>query len=655
MCGICGFVDSPPDLSAEELHACATRMSGCLRHRGPDDAGSWVDAEAGIALGHRRLSIIDLSPLGHQPMCSASGRYVIIFNGEIYNFKILRVELEGLGHGFRGRSDTEVMLAAFEQWGPLYATRRFNGMFAFALWDRSARCIYLARDRMGEKPLYYGWQGGTFLFASELKSLRQHPAFKNEINRDALALFMQYSYIPAPFSIYAGIFKLPPGTLLTLDFSTAEKIASARPRPVEYWSLQRAAQHGLLHTFTGTEQEAMAEFDALLRDAVKLRMEADVPLGAFLSGGVDSSTMVALMQAQSSRPVKTFTIGFHESGYDEATFARPVAQHLGTEHTELYVTPEETRAVIPRLPALYDEPFGDSSQIPTFLVAQLARRHVTVSLSGDGGDELFCGYRRYFTGQQLWNTVGWIPQAGRKALTRVLKAVPVKALNNGLGGLRSVTAGFSRRGEVGDKLHKFAEMLVARSADEFYDHLVSFWRVAPAVVIGATVPEYLFADFPLTFNLPDFPRRMMLLDALLYLPDDILAKVDRATMAVSLESRVPLLDHRVIEFAWRLPLRMKLRDGKSKWLLRQLLYQYVPPSLIERDKMGFGVPIDAWLRTPLREWAEALLNEQRLRQEGFFLPQPILRKWREHLSGQHEWQYDLWNVLMFQAWHEHWR
>jgi asparagine synthase (glutamine-hydrolysing) len=651
MCGITGFGEITRERSADELQALVTRMRDALCHRGPDDAGLWVDAEAGIALGHRRLSIIDLSPLGHQPMFSANGRYAIIFNGEIYNFKILRAELESLDHKFRSHSDTEVMLAAFEQWEPFAATQRFNGMFAFALWDRSERRLYLARDRMGEKPMYYGWQGKTFLFGSELKALRLHPDFKGEINREALTLFLRYSYIPAPHCIYSGIHKLPAGAMLSISFANGK---SELPAPIPYWSFREAAHQGVQMPGNLSDEDAGAQFDSLLRDAVKLRMESDVPLGAFLSGGIDSSTIVALMQAQSSRPVQTFTIGFHESGYNEAVHAKAVAQYLGTEHTELYVTPEETLAVIPRLPALYDEPFSDSSQIPTFLVAQMARRYVTVSLSGDGGDELFCGYKHYVVGREVWDRMKWLPRPLRAVLAKAIAATPVGFLNGSLPWLRSTTAKYGRAGAVGDKLHKFAEVMAVKKPEEFYQSLVSHWKRPAELVVGGREPMAAFIDPGLHLDLPSFTQRMMYLDALIYLPDDILVKVDRASMGVSLESRVPLLDHRIVEFAWQLPLRMKLRGGKSKWLLRQVLYQYVPATLIERDKMGFGVPLDAWLRGPLREWAEALLEEQRLQREGFFHPQLIRTKWQEHLSGQREWHYYLWDVLMFQAWQERW-
>lgn len=654
MCGICGFINYSRDQSADELRAQVRRMATCLQPRGPDDSGEWVEAETGLAFGHRRLSIIELSPLGHQPMLSAHERYVLIFNGEIYNFKSLRAELEQLGHKFRGHSDTEIMLAAFEQWGVRAATQRFNGMFAYALWDRRERRLYLARDRMGEKPLYYGWQGNTFLFASELKALRAHPAFQNQINREALALLLRYAYVPAPLSIYNGVFKLLPGTLLALDFSSEPQSLHTLPSPAPYWQLREAAQHGLAHPRANDERELITELEALLRDAVKLRMESDVPLGAFLSGGIDSSLVVALMQAQHSQPVKTFTIGFEDRDYDEAPFAKKVAQHLGTAHTELYLSSEETRAVIPRLPRLYDEPFADSSQIPTCLVSEMARRQVTVCLSGDGGDELFCGYRRYFRGHQLWKKLAWLPQVFRARLARAITALPAGTLNRSLHGLRGATAKFSRPGAVGDKLHKFAAMMNAEHADDFYERLITFWNTSNHIVLGCEHVPRLYADHDADFLPQSFSERMMYLDALHYLPDDILVKVDRASMAASLEARVPLLDHRVVEFAWQTPLALKLRNGEGKWLLRQVLYRYVPKDFFMREKKGFGVPLAAWLRGPLREWAEALLHEERLQREGFFQPRPIRKKLLEHLRGDYEWEYDLWNVLMFQAWLDEW-
>ncbi len=670
MCGIAGFIDTPCDKAEAELRATVLGMADALRHRGPDDGGAWVDAAAGVALGHRRLAVIDLSPEGRQPMPSACGRYVIVFNGEIYNFADLRRELAGLGHRFRGHSDTEVMLAAISRWGVEPAVERFNGMFAFALWDRRERRLVLARDRLGEKPLYYGWTGGVFLFGSELKALRAHPAFRGEVDRDALALYLRHNYIPTPYAIYKGVFKLPPGTMLTVD----PRNAGAVPEPKPYWSARAAAERGVAEPYPWSEAEAADELDGRLREAVRLRMVADVPLGAFLSGGIDSSTVVALMQAQSGRPVKTFSIGFREAGYDEAEHARAVARHLGTDHTELYVTPEEAMAVIPRLPALYDEPFSDSSQIPTFLVSELARRHVTVSLSGDGGDELFGGYGRYLLCRDLWRRIGWLPAAGRRAVAAALAAVagwmpavgPRGAAPRVPDGARPaprvpdgafvrpdrLLSRYGRPGRVGDKLRKLAEVLAADSPEALYRRLVSHWKAPDRVVPGAVEPPTALTDRRRWADVPELVARLMYLDTISYLPDDILVKVDRASMGVSLEARVPLLDHRLVEFAWRLPLAMKIRDGQGKWLLRQVLYRYVPKELVDRPKMGFGVPIGAWLRGPLRDWAESLLDERRLRQEGYFDPRPIREKWMEHLSGKHDWQYYLWDILMFQAWLE---
>lgn len=646
MCGITGFWDAARHRNPNEMQAIAQQMSNALTHRGPDDGGSWVDVEAGIALGHRRLAIVDLSLEGHQPMVSADGRYAIVFNGEIYNFLELRCQLESLGHRFRGHSDTEVMLAAFSQWGVDKAIQHFNGMFAFGLWDRRERVLHLGRDRLGEKPLYYGWMGQTFLFGSELKALKVHPNFQAEINRDALALFLRHNNVPAPYSIYTGIYKLPPATVLTWNGT------DARPTPVPYWSAKEAAELGITEPFTGTEQEVLEQLEALLQDAVGLRMVADVPLGAFLSGGIDSSTVVALMQAQSSQRVKTFTIGFYEDAYNEAKYAKCVAQHLGTDHTELYVTPEEAQAVIPKLPILYDEPFSDSSQIPTFLVSQLAKQHVTVSLSGDGGDEFFAGYNRYFLGRSIWQSIGWIPSTLRQPAARALTSFSPQAWDRGLTRFSGLLPAKLKQTTLGYNLHKLAEVLAVPDPEVLYTRLASHWKEPAAVVVDSSEPLTALSDRQRWARLPDFTQRMMYLDSVTYLPDDILVKVDRASMGVSLEARVPLLDRRVVEFAWRVPLSMKIRHGQGKWLLRQVLYKYVPKNLIERPKMGFGVPIDSWLRGPLRDWVEALLDEERLRQEGFFHPQPIRQKWAEHLAGDRDWQYYLWDVLMFQAWLE---
>lgn len=624
------------------------RMSDTLLHRGPDDEGYFVSEAAGVALGFRRLSIIDLTPEGHQPMMSKDGRYTLIFNGEIYNFQELRRELEALGHPFRGHSDTEVMLAAFTEWGFVRAIQRFNGMFALALWDASERVLHLTRDRLGEKPLYYGRMGQTFLFGSELKALKAHPSFKAEINRDALALFLRYNYIPAPFSIYRDIYKLPPGTYISLD----ERGMGQLPAPCAYWSAKKVAEAGVAEPFKGTEAQAMSELEALLSDAVGLRMVADVPLGAFLSGGVDSSTVVALMQAQNTQPVRTFSIGFTEEAYDEARYARAVALHLRTDHTELYVTPEDAMAVIPRLPALYDEPFSDSSQIPTFLVSQLARRHVTVSLSGDGGDELFAGYNRYLLGQSVWNKISWMPPRSRAVAAGALTTVSPRAWDRAFTGLKPFLPSRLQHNTPGDRLHKLAEILSVPDPEAMYMNLVSHWKQPTALVPGAKEPKTTLTDEKCWANLPGFIQRMMYLDSVTYLPDDILVKVDRASMGVSLEARVPFLDHRVVEFSWRLPLDWKIKNSRSKWPLRSILYKHVPRELIERPKMGFGIPIGEWLRGPLRDWAETLLDEGRLRREGFLNPQPIRQKWQEHLRGGRNWQYYIWDVLMFQGWLE---
>ena len=645
MCGIAGFF--APGVNSNWRDQIES-MTSVMVHRGPDADGHWFDAEAGVAFGHRRLSIIDLSPEGHQPMSSVSGRYQVCFNGEIYNFDTLRRDLEASGHRFRGHSDTEVMLAAFEQWGIEGAVKRFIGMFAFALLDRKEHVLYLVRDRLGEKPLYYGWMHDTFLFASELKALRAHPAWQGEIDRDAIAVLMRHNYIPAPYSIYKGIFKLLPGTILTLPL---EALSGRRlSNPVPYWSARQVAEAGVEHPFTGSDCEAVDELESLLRQSVRQQMVADVPVGAFLSGGIDSATVVALMQTQSSTPAKTFTIGFHEKDYDEAKYANAVADFLGTDHTELYLTPEEAMAVIPKLPSIYDEPFSDSSQIPTLLVSQLARRHVTVSLSGDAGDELFCGYNRYDLGRSLWAKVDHFPAFTRKTIARALRTLPVGVWDGLAGWTAPLLAGYGRRGSVGDKIYKMAEVLDSETADVLYRRIVSHWKETDFLVSNSTELPTAFTDSKIIGGISDLSNRMMLIDILSYLPDDILAKVDRASMAVSLESRVPFLDHRVVEFAWRVPISMKVRNGKGKWLLRQLLYRHLPQELVDRPKMGFGVPIGQWLRGPLRDWAEALLNERRLRDEGFLNPDPIRVKWAEHLSGDRNWQYYLWDVLMFQAW-----
>jgi asparagine synthase (glutamine-hydrolysing) len=649
MCGFAGIIDLDHRTSEQGIRAIVARMANTLRHRGPDDAGTWVDIAAGVALGHRRLSILDLSPAGHQPMVSASGRHVIVFNGEIYNSPQLRHELDQVTLGslsFRGHSDTEVMLAAFEHWGVQRAISRMNGMFAFALWDRQERVLYLGRDRLGEKPVYYAWISKVFLFGSELKALRCHPDFRAGIDRDALALYFRHNCIPAPHSIYEGVRKLPPATILAVSGDTA---GPAAPSP--YWSLNEVVERGVADPFSGSEQDAIGEFEILLRDAVKIRMLADVPLGAFLSGGVDSSTVVALMQAQSERPVKTFTIGSREPDYNEAGFARAVARHLGTEHTELFVTAAEAMAVIPFLPEIYDEPFADSSQIPTFLVAQLARRYMTVSLSGDGGDEVFGGYNRHVWNGRIWKLIRWAPRGARMAAARSIHRIPPYRWEALFRNLSLILPRSLMHRQCGYKLHKLAGILPACSPQAMYFALASHWREPESVVLGAKEPDTLLTRADAWPHLPEFAQQMMFLDAATYLPDDILTKVDRATMAVGLEARVPLLDHRVVEFAWRLPSSLKIRNGHGKWILRHLLRRYVPSQLIDRPKSGFGIPMHTWLRGPLRNWAESLLDTDRLRTEGFLNPQPIREKWEDFLSGNGAWQYHLWDVLMFQAWY----
>lgn len=663
MCGLTGFWNLD-GFFVEYAQATIERMAHRIAYRGPDDFGVWLDANIGIVLAHRRLSILDLSPAGHQPMVSMSGRFVIVFNGEIYNHLELRQELgkdilptapsPASVRGkiaWRGHSDTETLLAGFEAWGIEATLKKTVGMFAIALWDRAERILTLSRDRMGEKPLYYGWQGNTFLFGSELKALKAHPAFRGEINRDAITLLLRHNYIPAPYSIYKSIHKLPPGTWLQIPFGMGMN-ANQEEEPQAYWSLRDVVSAGQAAVFAGSDMEAVDALEAKLRASIRQQMVADVPLGAFLSGGVDSSTVVALMQAQSNRPVKTFTIGFNESGYNEAEDAKKVARYLGTEHTELYISPQEAMAVIPKLPTLYDEPFSDSSQIPTFLVSQMARRHVTVSLSGDAGDELFGGYNRYFQGRKIWNKIRGIPRPLRSLVAKMITSVSPQRLDRVAEAFSFIMPGGVRAGRAGDKLHKLAEIIDKESPEALYKELVSHWKIPSSVVLGSHEPPTVISDRSQWADLDDFTLRMMYLDTMTYLPDDILVKVDRAAMGVSLETRVPFLDHNVVEFAWRLPLSLKVRNGQGKWILRQVLYKYVPAELVERPKMGFGVPIDTWLRGPLRDWAEDLLNENRLRQEGFFDPVPIRKKWAEHLSGKRNWQYHIWDVLMFQAWLE---
>jgi len=639
MCGITGFWNCKKSSTRAESMSIVTGMRDSIRHRGPDDSGEWVDSDSGVALGFRRLAILDLSPTGHQPMLSANERYVIVFNGEIYNYAELKTELDSAGYAFRGTSDTEVMLAGILEWGLEEAVTRFNGMFAIALWDRHEKRLHLIRDRIGVKPLYYGWCGTILLFGSELKSLTAHPEFKPKVDRQSLTLYLRYGYVPAPHSIYQGVKKLEPGTILTFD----EGGNQAEGNRIRYWSAREAVERGLQNPFQGDDREAVSELDELLKASVRDRMIADVPLGAFLSGGIDSSTIVALMQAQSARPVKTFTIGFQEAGYNEAEYAKEVSAHLKTDHTELYVSPRDAMDVIPQLPAMFDEPLGDSSQIPTYLVSKLARQSVTVSLSGDGGDELFGGYSRYFNSLKVWGLVGRIPSPLRRTAGFMFdKASQMD--------WQKITA----HGRMATRFFHLAKITKVQSADDLYWNFSSNWEQPGQVVIGGHEPPPFHMATENSQLLPEFAHRMMYLDFQTYLPDDILVKLDRASMATSLEGRVPFLDdYRVVEFVWRLPLHMKIRSGKGKWILRQVLRRYVPEKMIDRPKMGFGVPIDSWLRGPLRDWAENLLDENRLRREGYLNPQPIRRRWVEHVQKQKDWQYPLWYVLMFQDWLSH--
>ena len=644
MCGIAGIVDWRAATSADALRSIGEAMIETVRHRGPDGGGVWVEAEGGVALGQRRLAIIDLSPGGAQPMHSADGRFAITFNGEIYNYRDIRRDLEAAGRALRSDSDTEVLLEACRLWGVEAAIERSIGMFAFALWDRTTRTLVLARDRLGIKPLYYAAMPELVLFASQLKAFHAFPRWRPEIDDDAVAGYLRHAYVAQPRTIYREAAKLAPGHILTLR-------RGLEPRPHCFWDLRSIAVAGQRRNDPAPDaNEAIERLDELLRNSVRLRMIADVPLGAFLSGGINSSTVVALMQAQSRRPVKTFSIGFHESGYDEAQSAKRVAAHLGTDHTEFYVEPRHALDVIPRLPDWFDEPFADPSQIPTYLVSELTRRHVTVALSGDGGDELFAGYNRYFWAERLARAARLVPRPLRGASAAVLTSLAPETWNRLFA---AVPAGW-RPALPGDKLHKIATLLEHPAPDAIYRRLVSQWEQPEKIAAAGREPPGPLWDATIARDFPDLVPRMQFLDMVSYLPDDILTKVDRATMAVGLEGRVPLLDHRVVAYSWTLPLGFKVRSGHGKWLLRRVLDRYVPRPLIERPKMGFGVPIDAWLRGPLREWAETLLAPARLKSDGFVRIEPVRRAWAEHLAGSRNWQYPLWTVLMLQAWRERW-
>ncbi|MEO8260462.1 MAG: asparagine synthase (glutamine-hydrolyzing) [Acidobacteriota bacterium] len=641
MCGIAGFWT--PERAVDNGLPTLRRMTTAISHRGPDADGHWSDEAAGMFLGHRRLSIIDLSAAGHQPMISIGGRYVISYNGEIYNFGELRSELEAHAVRFRGHSDTEVLLAAIERWGLVAALQKSAGMFAIALWDRRERTLTLARDRIGEKPLYYGWSGRSFLFGSELKALRQHPDWRAEIDRAAIAVYLRHSYIPAPHSIYAGVRKVVPGTIVVVG-------PGRQLREQRYWSMAEAAEHGTSNPLAISETEAASELERLLQRTIRQQMVADVPLGAFLSGGVDSSLVVAMMQAASTRPVKTFTMKFDEAGYDESAHARAVAGHLETEHTELTVTPADALAAIPLLPEVYDEPFSDSSQVPTLLVSKLARQHVTVSLSGDGGDEFFGGYPRYAHIIGLWRKLRWTPYPVRLLCARALQAVPVSRWDAMLGCLPA--SSWAHTVANGERLHRLAAILPFASLEGIYRRGVGHRAGAEAVSLRSRADvtrliweeEYPAIRHPL--------HRLMYQDSVNYLPDDILTKLDRAAMATGLETRAPFVDHRMVEFAWRIPAPFNYQNGRGKRLLRQVLDRFVPAAIIERPKMGFSIPLDEWLRGPLRDWADTLLGEVRLKREGFFDVAAVREQWSQHQQGRRHRHCLLWDVLMFQAWLE---
>ena len=648
MCGIAGALTLAPSIDARaEIEA----MTAALYHRGPDAGAVFVDQSAGVSLGHRRLTIIELSERGAQPMRSADGRFVFVFNGEIYNHLSLRHELEATHSvDWRGTSDTETLVECFAAWGVASTLRKAVGMFAFALWDRAERKLTLARDRFGEKPLYYGFFGygaaTILLFGSELKALRAHRAFDHSVDRNALALFLRYSYVPTPHTIYCNTYKLEPASILNIR---PEEIA-ARGRPItRYWRYEEIVAAGLAEPFDD-ECAAIDALEASLSKAVGLQLIADVPVGAFLSGGINSSTIVALMQAQASRPVKTFTVGFDETGFDEAPHARDVARHLRTDHCEIRVTANEARSVIPKLPTIYDEPFGDSSQIPTSIICAVARREVTVALSGDAGDEMLGGYNRYAIGPKLWRGIETVPRALRGATGTATARLPNWAWSAlaRAPGLGKSLAPFK------EKAYKLGPVLGAmEDSDDLYRALVTEWAAGAAPALSASPASTRLEDLGFAGGVRHPAQRMMLFDGLTYLPDDILAKVDRAAMAVSLETRVPLLDHRVAEAAWRLPPSMLFRDGRGKWALRQVLYRHVPQELVERRKAGFDIPIGQWLRGPLRDWAEDLLSERRLREEGYLDTAVIRTLWTQHRSGRRDWTPRLWNILMFQAWLSH--
>jgi asparagine synthase (glutamine-hydrolysing) len=647
MCGLAGVFGSPQ--RHDELATLVDRMIAPITHRGPDDRGTWVDAEAGVALGFRRLAIIDLSANGHQPMRSPSGRFMMVFNGEIYNHDDIRRSLRQLGVEFRGTSDTEVALAAFERWGIVQSLQRFVGMFSIAVWDAYDRALSLARDRMGKKPMFIAERPGLITFASELKALHAVPGFDRSLDRDAAAEFLRFLYVPGPRSIFRGVRKLEPGHVLTIR-DAAVGLPASRP----FWSLDDAVGNGARRPFAGSDHEAVDELERVLRDAVGSRMCADVPLGAFLSGGIDSSTVVALMQAQSSRPVRTFSIAFDQAEHNEAHHAAAVAKHLGTDHTEIPLTGKDALDVVPRLATIYDEPFADASQIPTYLVCREARREVTVALSGDGGDEVFGGYNRYVHGERMIMGLGRVPRPARRLLAASIATVGTGGWDRAYRTLEPLMPARMHHRLPGQKLHRLGYLMQQQGAAAMYRALVSQWPHPERLVPGSRiVPDAV--DRALRASAPrGLLSRMMLADQSSYLVEDQMTKVDRASMSVSLEVRVPLLDHRVVELAWRLPEHLKVRDGVGKWVLRQVLYRYVPHKLVDREKMGFSVPLGAWLRGPLREWAESLVSVERLSHEDLLHAPPIRAAWRRVLGGDDQSALGIWAVLMLQQWRARW-
>lgn len=643
MCGIAGLVDF--SRSVDEMGVAARQMADTLVHRGPDSSGVW--SEHGIGLAHRRLAIIDLTSAGHQPMISRSGRYVITYNGEIYNFRDLRRRLETEGASFTGHSDTEILLTAVECWGVRKALDESVGMFAFGLWDRHERTLMLVRDRLGEKPLYWASDGRRLAFASELRALRRVDGLCGGVDANSIMLFLRHNYVPSPRTIFTGVHKLVPGTVLTARFDgvcTVEKSV--------YWSVAGAYAAGTKTPFRGTMQDAVQTLEGLLRNTLRDQMISDVPIGAFLSGGIDSSTIVALMQEESSRPIRTFTIGFQEGAFNEAAAAEDVARHLGTDHTTMYVTPQDALDVIPRLPRVYDEPFADSSQIPTYLLSALTRRHVTVALSGDGGDELFCGYNRYLWARTMWRGLSLVPHSLRKIVARALRGASPAQLDRFLTPAMKALPRRMRIPHAGERLAKLAASLDVADPTSVYLRFLSHWNDPREIVLGGMEPATGMSQSIAVAGSTAFTRYMMRVDSSNYLPDDIMVKVDRASMAVSLESRVPMLDHRVFEFAASLPVDYLLQGREGKQVLRHILYRHVPKQLVDRPKTGFGVPLEAWLRGPLREWASDLLAPSTMQRQGIFRPAVIDRYWQEHLSGSRSWHYQLWDVLMLTAWME---